>query len=131
MAFSISDGDAPFISVTMSACLDDDELPHYQDAIYSCPGYGTKNQLVDYTLVTEYLITAQALLDFVTRALLRPEVQKADKRRKIAMVSPAALSFGMTRVFLAHAEKMPANYNVFRTRVEALAWLESDSAETI
>ncbi len=124
MAFEIYDNDElSYILVVMSGRHDDAELPIYQEAIYASPGYREKDELVDYSLVTEYAITSFGLRQFTERALEREEVRSARPDRKVALISPTDLEFGMSRVFTAHTEKMPANYMVFRDREEAIIWL--------
>ena len=127
MPFLILDNETlPYISVNMSGRHDDQELIPYQDAIYSSPGFCTKDQLIDYTEVTDYAVTSGGLDHYTKRALKRLELLNARKDRKIALVPHSNHQFGMSRVFVAFTENMPANYQVFRTRAEAIAWFDSD-----
>ena len=51
------------------------------------------------------------------------ETKDISAKRKLALVSTVDLIFGMSRVFIAHANRIPGNYLVFRSSEEARAWL--------
>lgn len=127
MAFDIrDDDDHPFILATASGVFEDAELPLYQDIIYAYPGFRSRDQLVDLSGVTSFQITADGLRRFAARAANSVEVLEADPRRKIVIVASDDLAYGMIRLFIAHIEKMPAEYYLFRTVEEALECLLAD-----
>lgn len=50
------------------------------------------------------------------------ETKDISAKRKLALVSTVDLIFGMSRVFIAHANRILGNYLVFRPSEEARAW---------
>ena len=124
MAFKINDSkDLPYIRVAFSGRHDDAELGQYQDAIFSSSGFLHRDQLIDYSAVDDYKITSEGLETYAECARNRQETKDISAKRKLALVSTVDLIFGMSRVFIAHANRIPGNYLVFRSNEEARAWL--------
>ncbi|MBT4519493.1 MAG: hypothetical protein HOC23_05760 [Halieaceae bacterium] len=124
MPFTIDDDVSPtYIVINMLGLINDDTLTDYLAEIFLIPGFPTKDQLVDYSSVTEYRVSSQGLADFSAAVVASESERNARTDRRIACVVPEDITFGMGRVFLVQIDNLPASYKIFRTRPEALAWL--------
>jgi len=115
----------PYIRVSLYYKISDDDLQQFQDALFSCKGFKSKDQLIDYSGVMHYEITAQGLEAYSKRLEKALESSRPRLDRKIAIIAPKDLSFGMSRVFAAQMQHLPSSYHVFRDEDEAFAWLAS------
>jgi len=126
MIITVDDSESlPYIRVSLQYKISDDDLQQLQDALFSCKGFKSKDQLIDYSGIVHYEITAQGLEAYSRRLAEALESSRPRLDRKIAIVAPKDLSFGMSRVFVAHMQRLPSSYHVFRNEEEAFAWLAS------
>ncbi len=54
---------------------------------------------------------------------VRERFRDVNTRRKVAVVAPGSLSFGLARMYQAFADSVPWDFAVFRTADDAFAWL--------
>ncbi|MBT4521308.1 MAG: hypothetical protein HOC23_15015 [Halieaceae bacterium] len=114
----------PYIKVTMPEVVDSSALDKLKDKLLACPGFQTKDQLIDYSGVTHYTISSADLRRYVNGYGIRKVLDEARAGRRIALVAPTDMEFGMARVFLSNTEDLPASYQVFRALEDALQWLD-------
>ena len=127
MAFLIEDSDAqPYIKVSVVGRVDNKDLRQFQEDIFTSAGFETKDQLVNYSLVTEYEISVKEMEAYCQQLELHLANVNARENRKIALVASKDLIYAMGRVFMANTVTLPSNYRVYRTEAEALAWFEEN-----
>tara|TARA_R110002072_G_scaffold1780_10_gene14845 strand:+ start:73209 stop:73598 length:390 start_codon:yes stop_codon:yes gene_type:complete len=126
MAFNINDDEnAPYIYVTIAGSHTDSEMLEFQDAIFDCIGFSWRDQIIDYSALEEYLVTAPGIIEYIEYASGRGALMTLSSKRRIAFVAPSDLVYGMSRVFQSNADLLPGERRVFRRREDAEAWLQT------
>ncbi len=124
MIITVDDSESlPYIRVSLYYKITDDDLQQFQEALFSSKGFKSKDQLIDYSGVVHYEITPQGLEAYSKQLAEALESSRPRLDRKIAIIAPKDLPFGMSRVFAAHMQRLPSSYRVFRNEEEAFTWL--------
>lgn len=90
----------------------------FRRIIAELPGFApTQDHLIDLSDVREVAITAEQFRAIGTTAIHGTEARRA-------FVAPDALTFGLSRVLAGWSGELRPRTESFRSRSEALAWLE-------
>lgn len=126
--FLVEDNEVlPYIKVTMPEVVNDDVLDQLRDVLLACTGFKTKDQLIDYSGIKHYSVSSADVGRYVNDSGISELLREVRADRKIALVAPDDLEFGMGRVFLSNTENLPSAYRLFRTLEDAQQWLNSPS----
>jgi len=107
--------------------LTDEELMAYQQRLIADPEYSlTHAELLDLTQVEQVDVTSEGI-----RALA--DDSEWIVGAKVAVIAPANVTFGMSRMFEMVLPDEGLDYRVFWTKYEALNWLglEGDDIDTV
>ncbi len=85
-----------------------------------------KYQLINLTDVEELVVSNTDITELAHQDI---EASKTNPDIIIAVVAKDNLSFGLARMWEAHADKATFKTMVFRERREALAWIKEQMAE--
>lgn len=124
MSYKIEYPDNPFGVVTQFfGIVTDDEIRQ------SCIDRTTPDDRVkrytyvldDFTDVTEFLVTSEAVVDAAEFAIKASEL---NKNIQYLSIMPTDLLYGMSRMWHAYTEETQWHRNIVRTRKEADQWLK-------
>ena len=105
--------------------LTDQDIFGYQKTVWSDPKVAEFDELVDMTEVQEIVPpTGERVRDL---ANLSVQMDQSDGQSRFAIVASQDFAFGLGRMYAAYRELTPGSTKkvaVFRTRKEALNWLE-------
>jgi len=105
--------------------LTDDELLGYQqrlraDAMHN-PAYW---EFVDFSQVVDVQVSSDAVEALANNALWEPGA-------KLAILAPTDLKFGMTRIYQTLSPDRSQEIQIFRDKLEALAWLGLEGSDVL
>ena len=80
------------------------------------------NHLIDLRRTDSAQRTQQTLRSFAVS--MNERFRRAPVKPKIAVIAPKDASFGLARMYGAYSDEIEADFVVFRSSDEALAWLE-------
>jgi hypothetical protein len=104
--------------------VSDEEFLSFYRAFYEDPRVDkTHDLLVDLRQAESTARSSAALKTFADFA--RSHTPAVSPRPKIAVIAPAAVSFGLARMYEAFSALVPADFTVFKDAADALAWLEA------
>lgn len=121
MSFSIDDS-GQYLCVTYSGEVTDELIFECLEGMLASPGFGKKDQLVDYTTVDNYRVTIPGLKRLAEH--INEHVVFTERHRN-AFVVPEAVQYGMGRVFLAYISSNN-QHKLFRDTPSAFAWLDNE-----
>lgn len=100
----------------------DKEFLSFYKAFYEDPSFDkTHDLLVDLRRAESTTRSSAALKAFANIA--RAHTPVVSPQPKIAVIAPAAVSFGLARMYEAFSDLVPADFTVFKDVDAALAWL--------
>jgi hypothetical protein len=118
------DSDGGLIFHTAEGLLVAEELLSAFDSVASDPVFRpTMGALWDLTGAS---IEAAGTDDVKTLAAAIGERLTESEYHKVAIAAPHDLTFGLARMYEAYTAQLPIELGVFRTRDEALEWLEGE-----
>jgi hypothetical protein len=120
------DHDARVVVAVGQGILTEAEFIEYQREVWSRPDVAGYSELGDLSRVTK-IDMASDQIENLARAAASMDEKTSNSR--LAIVAPADLSFGLSRMFQTHRELNPQStrhIGVFRTIEEALAFLGID-----
>ncbi len=129
MGFKVDDSKR-YLEVIYYDLVDDDLILECLESSFAQPGFSSKDQLVDYTAVTDYQVSMPGLIRLTNAIKQHFETHPPEEGRKIGYVVPKDVAWGMGRAFLAHIEAAD-NSKLFRTRAEALVWMGIDDTDEL
>jgi hypothetical protein len=107
------------VEVKITGTVTDDDLLGADNRMRSDPNITPDfNQLVDTGEASKADFSSKVVLDITNRV---PFFSTASRR---AIVAPADAGFGLARMFELSRGNVAGEIQVFRTRTEALAWLD-------
>jgi len=110
------------IVLVHTGLVPDDEFLAFYRRLYESDDFDpAMNQLVDLREADSGPRSPEALRQFAS--FVRTRLNDLPSRPKVAVVAPKALSFGLARMYEAHADAVPWDFTVFRSLDAALAWL--------
>lgn len=109
------------ISVHVGTVNDDEFIASYKGLFESDRFDSSMNLLIDLRKADSSQRSTDALLQLAF--LAQTTYQDSSAQPKVAVVAPEALSFGLARMAEAFSHKVPWDFAVFYSEVEALAWL--------
>ena len=107
--------------------LTDQELLDYQQRLRVDPEYSlTHAEVLDLTQVEQAEVTSEGVQTLA-------DDSEWIVGAKVAVIAPANVPFGMSRMYEMVLKDEGLDYRVFRTKIEALNWLglEGDDIDTI
>lgn len=99
----------------------DDEFLAFYKEFFENPGGTYTNLLIDLEQTSSVARSPRALESL--SQLLREKLGDAPTRRRVAVVAPADLSFGLARMYEVFSDHIPWEFAVFRESESARAWL--------
>ena len=93
-----------YIDINFFDQVDDETLMKYLDDVFLIPALESKNQVVDYSELTEFVLTREGIYKFCSKLNNRCEAWSLEKNRKIAVIvlgNIIELAGSMGRVFLS------------------------------
>ena len=102
---------------------DSEFLTAYKELLGSPDFSVTPKLLVDLRQTTSKLRSTGALQELAV--ILIEKYRGSEERRKVAVIAPADLSFGLARMYEIFSADLPWEFGVFRDNDSALIWLGS------
>ncbi len=115
------------ILLRISGTIDDAQMFELLTQLVRLESYPRYHQLFDFQAIENYDITPEGLREYSAKAAEYVSQYDAEEHRKVAIVVGQDVQFGMGRVFIAHMEQSPGMRTIFRSRQEAIEWLEIDN----
>ena len=98
--------------------VNDEDLLERQRIVAADPDFDPSlSQLADFSGATEILVSSEGV-----RALAEANLYSPESKR--AFVAPSDLQYGIARMFQILRDDRPETIQIFRTREEAVAWLD-------
>ncbi len=105
----------------IGAVPDDEFLAFYKKFFEDPKAADYLNVLVDLEGASSVVRSSEALQSLAD--FLSFELTESPGRRKVAVIAPADVSFGLARMYEAFSSDVPWEFAVFRDRGAALDWL--------
>ena len=109
------------ISVHVGTVNDDEFIASYKGLFESDRFDSSLNLLIDLRQADNSQRSTDALLQLASIA--HTIYQDSDAHPKVVVIAPEALSFGLARMAEGFSNRVPWDFAVFYSEVEALGWL--------
>lgn len=109
------------ISVHVGTVNDDEFIASYKGLFESDRFDSSLNLLIDLRQADSSQRSTDALMQLVV--LAQNTYQDSSAHPKVVVIAPKALSFGLARMAESFSHKVPWDFAVFYSEVEALGWL--------
>ena len=125
MPFVVSvDHASTIVHSSWDGTVDVDELVSYIDEVWREPAVKGYNELIDFREVSGVEVPSEAIAEIAaySRAFDNP-----DQNARSAVVAPAGLIYGLSRMFSSMRALEPQDrreFQVFEQHAEAVAWLK-------
>ncbi len=104
-----------------SGIFSDEDLIGAHRDMHADPRFMTiHRQLCDMSMVSKFELTSEAIR---STARLDEEISQRFPGRQIAIVTDDPVGFGLARMYQLHAPRAQWDFQLFRSRREARAWL--------
>jgi len=100
---------------------DDEFLTFYKDFFENPKATAYQNLLIDLAETKSVSRSSEALQALIM--LLREKLKHSSAQRKVAVIAPEDLSFGLARMYEIFSNDVPWEFEVFREGHAAQAWL--------
>lgn len=125
----IEDESGRLVIIRFSGTLDDEAMLEMREELYLMSSHAKADQFIDFSGVVKFDVTFDGATDYSETAIERPESLAADAGRKMVVLAPGDLAFGMSRFMATKAEQAGFNFMVFRDMESAKEYLGSDPSE--
>jgi len=117
MSFEISESDEILV-VSIKGNPSVDDIKHILDKTRDSSGYSHDARLWDFRDAS-FNFSQHEIIELASYASIGD-----DKPSRVAMLVSEDLSFGVSRIYEAFRHNELTRINVFRTKAEAIAWLQ-------